>query len=112
MREAANRHLPNEWASRPKLGFPVPVSAWLRDEKFYKQVRDLFAQDWTKEFFDQDAILKLIDDNYAGKIDGRRKVWVIYTFLVWYKVFFIDDTIPKFIPDPAKKAMQQEVPVA
>lgn len=110
MREAANRHLPNEWASRPKLGFPVPVAAWLRTEKFYKEVRNLFAQDWVKEFFDQDAILQLIDDNYQGKIDGRRKVWVIYTFLVWYKVFFIDDTIPQFIPDPAKN--QQAAPVA
>ena len=39
--------------------------------------------------------MKLADDNFAGKIDGRRKIWTVYTFLVWYKLYFID----KFKPD-------------
>ena len=55
----------------------------------------MFEQDFVSEFFDQDKLLKLADDNFAGKIDGRRKVWTVYTFLVWYKLYFID----KFKPD-------------
>ncbi|MDO4903076.1 MAG: asparagine synthase (glutamine-hydrolyzing) [Limosilactobacillus sp.] len=90
-RMAANRHLPEEWATRPKLGFPTPVREWLREEKYYKEVRDLFAQDFVKEFFDQDKLLKLADDNFEGKVDGRRKIWTVYTFLIWYKLYFIDD---------------------
>ena len=98
-RMAANRHLPEEWATRPKMGFPVPVRAWLREKKYYEEVRELFEQDFVNEFFDQDKILKLLDDNFNDKIDGRRKIWTIYTFLVWYKQYFIDD----FIPEEVKK---------
>ena len=94
-RMAANRHLPEEWATRPKLGFPTPVREWLREKKYYEIVREMFEQDFVSEFFDQDKLLKLADDNFAGKIDGRRKVWTVYTFLVWYKLYFID----KFKPD-------------
>lgn len=90
-RQAANRHLPEEWANREKLGFPVPIKAWLHDEKYYRIIRELFEQDFAKEFFDQAAILKMLDDNYAQKIDARRKIWTIFTFLTWYQVYFVND---------------------
>lgn len=102
LREAANRHLPDEWATREKLGFPVPIKAWLEDDKFYQEVRALFSQDFAAKFFDQDKIIKLLDDTHEKRVDGRRKVWTIYTFLVWYKVFFIDDEIPQYVPDETK----------
>lgn len=104
LRMAANRHLPEAWARREKLGFPVPVSAWLHDQDIYEAVRSLFAADFANEFFDQDAILKMVDDYYndRGQTDDRRKIWTVYTFLVWYKVYFIDETKPKFIPDENK----------
>ena len=66
--------------NREKLGFPVPIKDWLREEKFYQIVRDVFTQDFVKEFFDQEKIVKLLDDNFAGTADGRRKIWTIYTF--------------------------------
>ena len=90
-RQAAARHLPEEWYNREKLGFPVPIKDWLREEKYYQIVRDVFTQDFVKEFFDQDKIVKLLDDNFAGTADGRRKIWTIYTFLTWYQVYFIND---------------------
>lgn len=97
-RMAANRHLPEEWATRPKLGFPVPVREWLREEKYYKEIRAVFEEDFVGKFFDQKKLLKLADDNFNGKVDGRRKLWTVYTFLVWYKQYFIDD----FQPDESK----------
>ena len=39
-------------------------------------------------FFNTDLIVKLLDDHRAGKADNSRKVWTIYTFLVWYGVYF------------------------
>lgn len=102
LREAANRHLPKEWADREKLGFPVPIKQWLEDEPFYKEVRNLFEQEWVSEFFDQDAILDILDKTFRQESDDRRKVWTIYTFLVWYKVFFIDEELPTFVPDADK----------
>ena len=106
LREAANRHLPEEWASREKLGFPVPVKQWLEDEPFYKKVRETFEQDWVKEFFDQDAILDILDKTYRKERNDRRKVWTIYTFLVWYKVYFIDDEIPHYVADSNKEKLE------
>lgn len=93
-RKAANRHLPDEWADREKLGFPVPIKDWLREEKYYNIVRDLFSQSFVNEFFDQEKILRMLDDNFEEKIDERRKIWTIFTFLTWYKVYFIDNEMP------------------
>ena len=90
-RQAAGRHLPKEWYDREKLGFPVPIKKWLREEKFYKYVRSVFERDYVSQFFDQDALLKMIDDNYAGKTDDRRKIWTVYSFLTWYDVYFVHD---------------------
>lgn len=109
-RMAANRHLPEEWATRPKMGFPTPVRAWLREKKYYQEVRELFEQDFVKEFFDQEKLLKLADDNFEGKVDGRRKIWTIYTFLTWYKLYFIDNFKPDESGiDRAQKAATTEV---
>lgn len=90
LRQAALKHLPEDWANRPKLGFPVPVKSWLREEKYYNKVRALYSEDWVNELFNQDKILKLLRDNFEGKIDGRRQVWTIFTFLTWYKLYFVD----------------------
>ena len=90
-RQAAGRHLPKEWYDREKLGFPVPIKKWLREEKFYKYVRSVFERDYVSKFFDQDALLRMIDDNYAGKTDDRRKIWTVYSFLTWYDVYFVHD---------------------
>ncbi|AYW48875.1 asparagine synthase (glutamine-hydrolyzing) [Tetragenococcus osmophilus] len=90
-RKAANRHLPEEWANRKKLGFPVPIKDWLHEERFYKQVREIFAADFAAEFFDQDKILDMLDRNYQEEIDARRHIWTLYSFLVWYKVYFVDE---------------------
>ncbi|MBW3094158.1 asparagine synthase (glutamine-hydrolyzing) [Bifidobacterium sp. 64T4] len=87
-REAAARHLPEEWYNREKMGFPVPIKNWLREEPYYRLVRSVFEQDYVTKFFDRDALLKMIDDNYANKNNARRKIWTVYSFLVWYDIFF------------------------
>jgi len=91
LRVAAQRALPEEWAKREKLGFPVPIRDWIKTRTVYKQFRKMFSADFAAEFFDQGKILRMLDDCYAGLNDDRRKVWTVYTFLVWYKVFFIDN---------------------
>ena len=88
-REAAARHLPKEWYQREKMGFPVPIRDWLREEKYYRYVRSVFERDYAAKFFDQDRLLKMLDDNYAGRNDDRRKIWTVFSFLTWYDVFFV-----------------------
>ncbi len=91
MRTAANKSLPDEWANRPKKGFPVPIRFWLREQKYYNVVKSYFDTDYAEIFFDKAAILKLLDDHYTEKADNQRKIWTVFTFLVWYKRFFIDE---------------------
>lgn len=63
------------------MGFPVPIKDWLREEQYYLRVRSLFAQPWVEQFFNQDELLSMIDNNYEGKTSDRRKIWTIFSFL-------------------------------
>ena len=91
LRHAANKTLPDEWANRPKKGFPVPIRYWLREEKWYALVKQYFTAAYAAEFFDTDALVKLLDDHYHGKANNQRKIWTVFTFLTWYKRFFVDE---------------------
>ncbi|MDR1260608.1 MAG: asparagine synthase (glutamine-hydrolyzing) [Oscillospiraceae bacterium] len=89
LREASLRKLPSTWATRPKKGFPVPIANWLRDKVFYEQVKDFFVSRVATQFFENSKILKLLEDHYTGKSNNARKIWTIYSFLVWYDQYFI-----------------------
>ena len=54
-------------------------------------LKESFESDYAKEFFDTTKIVKLLDNHYNGNENNARKIWVIYTFLVWYKRFFINE---------------------
>ncbi len=87
LRTAANKTLPDEWAHRPKKGFPVPIRQWLREDKYYSIVKEAFESDAAKEYFDTKALMKLLDDHKAGAANNQRKIWTVYTFLTWHKQF-------------------------
>ena len=90
MRQAAHRYLPDMVAEKKKLGFPVPIRIWLRDDKYYNIVKEAFTSKAAEEFFKTDEIVKLLDGHKDGKADNSRKMWAIYMFLVWHKRFFED----------------------
>ncbi len=43
LREAAERAIPQDWAQKEKLGFPVPMVNWLRQDRYYDQVKEWFT---------------------------------------------------------------------
>lgn len=90
LREASRKTLPAEWADRPKKGFPVPIRHWLREEKFASIVRERFDSPAAAEFFDTKKLAQMLDEHTTGKKNNGRKIWTVYTFLVWHKVFFED----------------------
>lgn len=91
LRHAANRCLPDEWATRPKKGFPVPIKFWLREQKYYDYVKEYFQADFAEEFFDREKLMKLLDDHFEGRALNQRKIYTALTFLIWYKRFFIEE---------------------
>jgi len=87
-RLAAKDRLPDAVANKKKLGFPVPIRIWLKDNKYYNIVREAFLGETAKEYFNTEKIVELLDKHKSGKGDFSRKIWTIYMFLVWHKQFF------------------------
>lgn len=92
MRKAALRSAPPQTANKKKLGFPVPIRVWLKEDKYYDVVKASFTSPVAEHFFNTDLLMKLLDEHKEGKKDNSRKIWTLYIFLVWYKVYF-DDVI-------------------
>lgn len=88
LRRAAEKTLPERTAKKDKLGFPVPIREWLREEKYYNTVKEEFTSDTAEKYFNTDKLLKMLDKHRSGKVDLSRKIWTVYTFLVWYKQYF------------------------
>ena len=88
MRKAALRSAPPQTANKKKLGFPVPIRVWLKEDKYYGIVKEHFTSPTAEHFFNTELLIKLLDDHRNGKADNSRKIWTIFIFLVWYKVYF------------------------
>ncbi|HEZ7986291.1 MAG TPA: asparagine synthase (glutamine-hydrolyzing) [Ruminococcus sp.] len=91
MRLAAKKDTPEQTAktaAKKKLGFPVPIRVWLREDKYYNIVSEAFNSESGKKFFNTPMLMKLLDDHKNGKTDNSRKIWTVFIFLVWYKVYF------------------------
>ena len=86
-RKVAKEELADKVADKKKLGFPVPIREWLKEDDVYQEVKNIFLE--SGYFFKPKKIIKLLDDHKAGKRDNSRKIWTIYTFLVWYQEYFI-----------------------
>jgi len=87
-RQAAHRHLQDKVAEKKKLGFPVPIRIWLKDEKYYRIVKEAFTSEAAGEFFHTEELVKLLDAHRAGKRDYSRHIWNVYMFLLWHREYF------------------------
>ena len=67
LRGAAIKQLPERTANKKKLGFPVPLNDWLREDKYYNKVKAAFQSDIAEKFFVTDELLRLLDDHKNGR---------------------------------------------
>lgn len=89
LRTAAAKVLPEEIAFRKKLGFVVPIRMWMADDRYNADVKAKFNSDTADKFFNIDEINAIFDEYINGNSDNWRKVYTIYTFLVWYEEYFV-----------------------
>ena len=87
-RQAAARHLKPKWATKKKLGFPVPIRLWLQDDAYYAKVKAAFESPAASEFFNTQNLVKLLDEHKKRRADNSRKIWCVYMFLLWHSEFF------------------------
>ena len=85
-RDIAHEKLESKVSDKKKLGFPVPIRVWMKEDDVYVTIKTRFEQ--ASEFFNTKAIIKLLDDHRNGKADNSRKVWTIFVFLLWYDIYF------------------------
>lgn len=88
LRKVAGDYLPQEICHRKKLGFPIPIRNWMKEEDWYRKIKILFTSDTAAAYFHTEYLLELLEDHKAGKTDNSRKIWTVLAFLVWHQIFF------------------------
>nr|WP_317400186.1 asparagine synthase (glutamine-hydrolyzing) [uncultured Gemmiger sp.] len=94
LRGAALKQLSESVAQRKKLGFPVPLNDWLRQDKYYAMVKEKFTGPVAEQFFNVPEICRLLDDHKAGRAKNMTKIWSIYSFILWYELYFVNSEPP------------------
>ncbi len=91
LRKAAGDILPEEWANRPKVGFPVPIRYWFRTLDNYNRIKEKFASDTANTFFHTDQLMSYLDEHFQNKANHARYIWTVFVFLTWYDVYFVNE---------------------
>lgn len=88
LREAARKVIPTDAYKKKKLGFPVPIREWIKDDEFKEDIEKTINSDVANKYFNVKFLNKLFNEHISGKKDNYRKIWTVYTFIKWYQVFF------------------------
>ncbi|MEE0861676.1 MAG: asparagine synthase (glutamine-hydrolyzing) [Lachnospiraceae bacterium] len=88
LRTAASKVLPEEIAFRKKLGFIVPIRVWMADDRYNGDVKKRITGETAAKFFDINQVKAIWEEYVTVNSDNWRKIWTIYTFVVWYEEYF------------------------
>ena len=86
LRKAVEGIVPEHVLTRKKLGFPVPIRHWLKNE-MHDWAMELINESETNHLFNKDIIFRLLDDHVKGKGDYSRKIWTVLVFMIWHGIF-------------------------
>ena len=87
LRKAAEGVVPKHVINRRKLGFPVPIRYWLKDE-IYDWAVQLIRTSETDYILNKRYVDKLLNDHLLNKTDNSRKLWTILIFMLWHQIYF------------------------
>ena len=88
LRQAMKAVLPREILKRRKMGFPVPVGAWLWGR--YRQVVDEYVlgeRAAARGIFNPQYVHELVARHSAGE-DHAERLWALVNFEIWQRQFF------------------------
>lgn len=95
LRKAAESFTPDNVLYRKKLGFPVPIRFWLKNELHDWAVQTINESE-VDDYINKDFVLKLLEDHTNGVRDNSRKIWTVLTFMVWHQVY-IEGKFPNLV---------------
>ncbi|MEG0276327.1 MAG: asparagine synthase (glutamine-hydrolyzing) [Coprobacillus sp.] len=91
LRESSHDVLPLENANKKKLGFPVPLREWIKDQDINNQISQSFQTSFINQYFNNKDLLKMLKDHQLGKHDYYKKIWAIYCLSLWHQTFFKEE---------------------
>lgn len=86
LRKAAEGIVPDHVVNRKKLGFPVPIRHWLKDE-MYDWAVNLIQASGTDYLFNKQEAMRLLQEHVDNKKDNSRKIWTILVFMIWHQIY-------------------------
>ena len=103
LRQAMQGRLPPRILERRKMGFPVPIGAWLRGA-WAPLLGEYVTGGRARErgLFDPNAIARLVDEHMRG-VNHAERLWALLTFEIWARVF-LDGQNPWSLELPLRRA--------
>jgi asparagine synthase (glutamine-hydrolysing) len=86
LRKAAEGIVPDHVLNRKKLGFPVPIRHWLKNE-MNDWAKKIIHESNTDHLINKAYVLKLLEDHCQNKTDNSRKIWTVLMFMVWHQIY-------------------------
>ncbi|HNK28469.1 MAG TPA: asparagine synthase (glutamine-hydrolyzing) [Ferruginibacter sp.] len=85
LKEIVHKYLPQEMMDRPKMGFGIPIAAWLQKDlkPFVDQYLDpSFIE--RQGIFSNGEVQRIRKAFYNGKTERAEKIWFLLMFQMWY----------------------------
>ena len=86
LRRAVAGLLPPAVVERPKLGFPVPIAHWLRNE-LHGFPEELFRETEAERYISRAVALDLLRRFRGGEDLDWRRLWVLISFCLWHQIY-------------------------
>ena len=104
LRQAVKDILPREILTRPKMGFPVPFSIWMRGP-WADVARDVLFDRRSRErgIVNHRALAQLMQAHAAGTASAADAIWALLNLELWYRTFVDGDGI-QTLPTPSAAA--------
>jgi asparagine synthase (glutamine-hydrolysing) len=87
-REILYRHIPKTIVDKPKSGFQIPLSEWLRSDLDHLVEKYLDPSKIDDEIFDPTEILKIKAELRSGKRNNASIVWFVIMYEMWRERWF------------------------
>ncbi len=98
LRQGLAKVVPSHVLNRRKLGFPVPIKHWLRDE-MHDWARNIIRDSQTDALLNKTAVFQLLEEHRSGVLDHSRRLWALLVFMIWHGVF-VERRISPQVPEP------------
>jgi asparagine synthase (glutamine-hydrolysing) len=86
LKRVAESWLPHEIVYRPKASFSAPLRAWIRGD-LQEVIRDVLIGGELVGcgMIRREALLRLVEDEQAGREDRSKQIWQLLTMELWYR---------------------------